>query len=134
MKRTYLHLNLLWVVVTVVLLSGCAGEPGTQGPTRSTSSLTPIASPSIPAPVKTLSPSINILRPESPIPATCPASPVSEGGPAQVQGTEGTAQIQGQPLTSGIYANLFYARVFKTPPGTYRLIHTGGGWGDGTST
>jgi len=59
---------------------------------------------------------------------------VYQGGSEQVPGTGGLPWIQAQPATSGIFAYLFYGQTTTTKEGTYRFIHTGGGWGDGSNT
>jgi hypothetical protein len=56
---------------------------------------------------------------------------VYQGGQANLSGIP---WVQAQPTSSGIVGHLFYAQSATTKSGTYRYIHTGGGYPDGSAT
>lgn len=118
MKRFSVLNTLLWLVGLLVLLYGCTGpsQSQKQAPAaRTTSSYVPPTQ----------------LKPEGSIPSSCPATPVYQGG----QGTLlAVPWIEAQPVSSGIRGYLFYAQSATTKSGTYRFLHTGGNYPDGSTT
>ncbi len=118
MKRLCVLNTLLLLVGILVLLCGCAGPSQSQEQTPAASA-TSSNVPSTP------------LKPEGNIPSSCPATPVYQGG----QGILSTAPwVQAQPVSSGIRGYLFYAQSATTKSGTYRFLHTGGDYPDGSTT
>ncbi|HEX6479042.1 MAG TPA: hypothetical protein VF043_09365 [Ktedonobacteraceae bacterium] len=117
MKQPHVLHALLWLVGILVLLCGCTGpsHPQTQIP----------ASPFAPA---------RQLKPERTPPSSCPATPVYQGGQGTISGTAAVPWVQAQPPASGIRGYLFYAQSPTTKSGTYRFLHTGGGYPDGSAT
>lgn len=130
MKHRYMLTYFLWLTGMLVALSGCAGSTQAQGQTPPAR----IASPSAPTAVETPALPVKQLQPEGTVPATCPATTIYQGGPNRGAGLDGTPWIQAQPAASNIFAYLFYARTGNVKQGSYRFIHTGGGWDDGTNT
>jgi hypothetical protein len=118
MKRPHVLQDLLWLVGIMVLLCGCTGPSQPQAQTPSASG----AAPSAP---------ITQLKPEGALPSSCPVTPVYQGGQANLSGIP---WVQAQPTSSGIVGHLFYAQSATTKSGTYRYIHTGGGYPDGSAT
>jgi hypothetical protein len=118
MKRPHALHALPWLVGILVLLYGCTGpsQPRAQTPTASA------AAPSAP---------VTQLKPEGALPSSCPATPVYQGGSGYLSGIP---WVQAQPTSSGIVGHLFYAQSATTKSGTYRFLHTGGGYPDGSAT
>ncbi len=118
MKRPHVLHVLLWLVGILVLLYGCTGPSGPQAQTPSARG----AAPSAP---------VTQLKPEGALPSSCEVSPVYQGGPGYLSGIP---WVQAQPTSSGIVGHLFYAHSTTTKSGTYRFLHTGGGYPDGSTT
>lgn len=118
MKRPHVLHDLLWLVGIMVLLSGCTGPSQPQARTPSASG----AAPSAP---------VTQLKPEGALPSSCPATPVYQGGPGNLSGIP---WVQAQPPSSGVVGHLFYAQSATTKSGTYRFLHTGGGYPDRSAT
>ena len=51
-----------------------------------------------------------------------------------VRYNQGNYWVQAQPTSSGIVGHLFYAHSATTKSGTYRFLHTDGGYPDGSTT
>jgi hypothetical protein len=51
-----------------------------------------------------------------------------------VRYNQGNYWVQAQPTSSGIVGRLFYAHSATTKSGTYRFLHTDGGYPDGSTT
>lgn len=118
MKQPHILPTLLWFVGILVLLCGCAGpsQPQKQIPVaRAASSFVPSTQ----------------LQPEGALPSSCLATPVYQGGQGNLSGIP---WLQAQPISSGIRGYLFYAQSATTKSGTYRFLHTGGGYPDGSAT
>ena len=112
---------LLWFVGILVALCGCIGpsQPQKQAPVvRTASSVAPATQ----------------LKPEGALPSSCPATPVYQGGTGDISGIADIPWVQAQPISSGIRGYLFYAHSATTKSGTYRFLHTGGGYPDGSAT
>ena len=120
MKRLPVLHYLLWLGGIIVLLTGCAGtsELHTQTPAA------PVTSPT------TL---LTQLKPEGALPSSCPVTPIYQGGPSTPFITSALPWVKTQPASSGIVGHLFFAGT-TTGSGTYRFLHTGGGYPDGSST
>jgi hypothetical protein len=118
MKRPHVLHALLWLVGIMVLLCGCTGPSQRQAQTPSASGATPSAP-------------VTQLKPEGALPSSCPATPVHQGGSGYLSGIP---WVQAQPTSSGIVGHLFYAQSATTKSGTYRFLHTGGGYPDGSTT
>jgi len=118
MKRPHVLHALLWLVGILVLLCGCTGPSQPQVQTPAASGATPSAP-------------VTQLKPEGALPSSCPATPVYQGGPGNLSGIP---WVQAQPISSGIRGHLFYAQSATTKRGTYRFLHTGGGYPDGSTT
>ncbi len=118
MKRP--DLNLFWLTGIMVLLSVCTGPSEQHAQTPST----PVAFPTSP---------ITRLKPGGALPSTCPVTPVYQGGPSGPFITSTLPWSQAEPASSGIIAHLFFAGV-SPANGTYRFLHTGGSYPDGTNT
>lgn len=118
MKRRYVLYNLLSLVGIMVLLCGCTGSSQPQVPTPSASG----TAQSVP---------VKQLKPEGTLPSSCPATSVYQGGSGNLSDIP---WIQVQPPSSGIVGHLFYAQGASTKSGTYRFLHTDGGYPDGSTT
>jgi hypothetical protein len=120
MKRSHVLHALLWLVGVIVLLCACTGPSQPQAQTPSAR----VATPSAPA---------RQLKPEGALPSSCPATPVyqGQGGSGYLSGIP---WVQAQPTSSGIVGHLFSAQSATTKSGTYRFLHTGGGYPDGSTT
>lgn len=118
MKRPRALHMLLWLMCIAVLLCGCTGPSQPQARTPAARA----ASPSAPA---------TQLEPEGALPSSCPTTPVYQGGQGNLSGIP---WVQVQPISSGIRGYLFYAQSATTKSGTYRFLHTGGGYPDGSTT
>lgn len=118
MKRPHALHTLLWIVCILLMLCGCTGpsQPQKQAPTARA------ASPVAPA---------TQLRPQGVLPSSCPATPVYQGGPGKLSAIP---WVQAQPTSSGIVGHLFYAQSATTKSGTYRFLHTGGSYPDGSAS
>lgn len=121
MKQPHVLHTLLWLVCVLVVLCGCTGLSQLQARTPSARA----AAPSAPA---------GQLKPEGALPSSCPATPVYQGGQGTISGTAAIPWVQAQPTSSGIRGYLFYAQSATTKRGTYRFLHTGGGYPDGSAT
>ncbi len=119
MKHLHVLHSLLWLMAILLLLYGCTGPSQTQ------TSATPGASPLTP---------VTQLKTEEALPSSCPTSLVYQGGQENISGTATVPWVQAQPPTSGIRGYLFYAQSPTTKSGTYRFLHTGGGYPDGSTT
>jgi hypothetical protein len=118
MKRPHVLHSLLWLVGIMVLLCGCTGPSQPQAQTSSASGATPSAP-------------VTQLKPEGALPSSCPATPVYQGGSGYLSGIP---WVQAQPTSSGMVGHLFSAQSATTKSGTYRFLHTGGGYPDGSTT
>jgi hypothetical protein len=120
MKRLPVLHYLLWSWSIIVLLSACVGpsESHMQTPT---------------APAASATTSLTRLKPEGAVPSSCPATPIYQGGPPNLFITSALPWIQAQPTSSGIIGHLFFAGI-TIGSGTYRFLHTGGSYPDGSST
>ncbi len=121
MKRPHVLQCLLWLVGILVLMSGCIGPSEQRAQTPSAS----VTSPSAPA---------TQLKPEGALPSSCPATPVYQGRQGSISQLADIPWVQAQPTSSGILGYLFYAQSATTKSGTYRFLHTGGGYLDGSAT
>jgi hypothetical protein len=120
MKRPPVLHYLLWLGGIMVLLYGCGGpsELHTQTPT---------------APVASSTTSLTQLKPQGALPSSCPVTPIYQGGPPNPFITSALPWVQAQPTSSGIIGHLFFTGT-TAGSGTYRFLHTGGGYPDGSST
>lgn len=131
MKKRRISSSLFWLIGIAVLLYGCTGgSSATQGQTPlATATSSSVKTPAVSSPADVVQ-----LQPEGTLPTSCPATPVYQGGPEKISGTGGLPWIAAQPASAGITGLLFYGRGPTTKDGTYRFIHTGGGWNDGSTT
>lgn len=118
----YVLYLLLLLVGILMLMAGCTGPSEQRVQTPSAS----VTSPSGP---------LTQLRPEGVLPSSCPVTPVYQGG--QKRSISGAADIpwfQAQPTSSDILGYLFFAQGKTTKSGTYRFLHAGGSYPDGSTT
>ena len=118
MKQTHVLHSLLLLLGILVLMCACTqpSQPQTQTPT---------------APKASLSAPVTQLKPEGTLPSSCPVTPVYQGGQISLSDIP---WVQAQPATSGITGHLFFAQGRMTKSGTYRFLHTGGGYPDESTT
>jgi hypothetical protein len=112
MKRASIFWHLLWLGSFMMVLSGCRSS-SPQG-------VSLVASPPAQSARASPSPTIQLLRPDASVPASCPLTPVYTGGPSG----ENIPWLQAQPVSAGMVAYLAYSDV--GPSGTYRLAHVNG--------
>jgi hypothetical protein len=120
MKRATIFWHFLCLGSFMVFLSGCSSSsPHGASVVASPSGQSTLTSPT---PDARASPSrtIQLLRPDAPVPASCPLTPVYTGGPSGVN----IPWLHAQPASAGIAAYLAYSGV--GPSGTYRLPHING--------
>lgn len=120
MKRASIFWHLLWLGSFMVFLSACSSSsPQSVSAIASPPGQSVQTSPTLPVRA-TPSRTIQLLRPDAPVPASCPMTPVYTGGPFG----ENIPWLRAQPVSAGIVAYLAYSGV--GPAGTYRLPPMGG--------
>ncbi len=118
MKQLRVLSILLWLMGILVLLCGCADLSQPQKQLVAAKARSPLVSPTQ-------------LKPEGTLPSSCLATPVYQGGQGRLSEIP---WVQAQPTSSGILGHLFTAQGATTKSGTYRFLHTGGGYPDGSTT
>lgn len=109
---------LLWFGGILLVLCGCAGPSQSQKQPPTARVTSPVAS-------------VTQVKPEGALPSSCHATPVYQGGPGKLSDIP---WVQAQPISAGIRGYLFYAQSATTKSATYRFLHTGGGYPDGSAT
>lgn len=118
MRKLTRFISLLGIAVFV--LSACTNQaPSSHQTTVSTSTATVLAP--------------RLLKVAGMVPASCPLTRVFTG-PLGRPNLAVLPWMKADPASSGIVAYLFYAGPVSSDAQTYRPLHTGGGYPDGSTT
>ena len=106
--------------LAVCVLSACTNQaPVPHQPTVSTPTATVVAP--------------HVLRVAGTVPASCPITPVFTGSLGRPN-LDVLPWMKAEPASSGIVAYLFFAGPVSPNTQTYRPLHSGGGYPDGSTT
>ncbi len=108
--------------IAVFVLSACTNQvPSPHQTTVSTPAATVLA------------PHMALLKLAGTVPASCPITPVFTGSLGRPN-LDVLPWMKAEPASSRIVAYLFYAGPVSSDTQTYRPLHTGGGYPDGSTT
>jgi hypothetical protein len=109
--------------IAVFVLSACTNQvPSPHQTTVSTPTATVLA------------PHMALLKLAGTVPASCPITPVFTGPSGGSPNLDFLPWMKAEPTSSGIVAYLFFVLPGFATTHTYRPLHTGGGYPDGSTT
>jgi hypothetical protein len=121
MSKLTRYISLLGIAVFV--LSACTNQVPSPHQTMVS---TPAAT--------VLAPHMALLKLAGTVPASCPITPVFTGPSGGSPNLDFLPWMKAEPTSSGIVAYLFFVLPGFATTHTYRPLHTGGGYPDGSTT